>query len=86
MTLPCHSVWNLGHSIPDGLNHFMDTEMTVEHTPPEHLTRRERAREAATLIATAIARLHSALPEDSVVPLGFPAPERLHTNPSQPGV
>ncbi len=60
--------------------------MTVEPTPPEHLTRRQRAREAVTLLATAIARLHSTLPGDDVVPLGFSAPERLHTNPSQPGV
>ncbi len=86
MTLRCHPVWKIGHTIPDGLNNLMDTGMTVEQTPPEHLSRRERAREAATLIATAIARLHSTLPGDSAVPLGFSAPERLHTNPSQPGV
>jgi hypothetical protein len=64
----------------------MDTEMTVEHTPPEYLSPRERAREAASILALAIARLHSTLPRDNDVPLGFSAPERLHTNPSQPGV
>ncbi|MDP2431826.1 MAG: hypothetical protein Q8O33_07325 [Pseudomonadota bacterium] len=60
--------------------------MAVEPTLPEHLSRRDRAREAATLLATAIARLHSTLPGERAVPLGFSAPERLHTNPSQPGV
>lgn len=60
--------------------------MTVELTPPDLLSPATRAREAAILIATAIARLHSTLPGDSAIPLGFTAPERLHTNPSQPRV
>lgn len=64
----------------------MDTEVTVELTPPNLLSPPARAREAAILIATAIARLHSTLSGDSAIPLGFTVPERLHTNPSQPGV
>ena len=39
-----------GHSIRDGLNNLMDTEMTVEHTPSEHPSPRERAREAASIL------------------------------------
>lgn len=60
--------------------------MPAQTPSPELLSPLARAREAATLLATAIARLHSTLPQESAVPLGFPAPERLHTNPSQPGV
>jgi hypothetical protein len=47
---------------------------------------RQRAREAAEIIAAAIARLHSTLPHDGDIPLGFSPPERLHTNPSTEGV
>jgi hypothetical protein len=79
-------VWNFGHIIPDGLNNLMDTEVTVELTPPDLLSPATRAREAASLLATAIARLHSTIPKDSVLALGFSVPERLHTTPPQPGV
>jgi hypothetical protein len=61
----------------------MDTEMTVELTPPELLSPHRRAQEAASIIATAIARLHSTRPQESNIPLGFSATERLHTTPSQ---
>jgi len=64
----------------------MDTEMTVKLTPPELQSPRERACEAASIIATAIARLNATRPRESDIPLGFSAPERLHTNPSQQGV
>jgi len=64
----------------------MDTEMTVELTPPELLSPRERAREAAIIIATAIARLNATGTRESDIPLGFSAPESVHTNPSQQGV
>lgn len=64
----------------------MGAQVTVKLHSPDLMTPRERAREAATLLATAIARLHATIPQESAVPLGFPAPERLHTNPSQPGV
>lgn len=61
----------------------MDAEMTVERTPTELLSPRWRAQEATSIIATAIARLHSTRPQESNIPLGFLAPERLHTTPSQ---
>jgi hypothetical protein len=64
----------------------MDTEMTVELTPPELLSPRQRGFEAASLIATAIARLDATRPGESDTPLDFPAPKSLHTNPSQQGV
>lgn len=60
--------------------------MTVEQTLPELMTPRQRAREAAEIIAAAIARLHATLPADSDIPLGFSPPERVHTNPSTEGV
>ena len=60
--------------------------MIVEQTLPELLSPRQRAREAAEIIAAAIARLHSTRLRDSDIPLGFPAPERVHTNPSTEGV
>jgi hypothetical protein len=74
------------HSISNGLNNIMDTEMTVEHTPPEVLSPTGRARAVVTILATAIARLHSTLPQESEVSLGFSATKRLHTTPSQNGV
>jgi hypothetical protein len=61
----------------------MDTEMTVELPPPELLSPRERAREAVSILALAIARLDSTRRRESDIPLGFSAPERLHTTPSQ---
>jgi hypothetical protein len=76
----------LRHILRDGLNNLLDTEMTVEQTLPELLSPRQRAREAAEIIASAIARLHSTRPRDSDIPLGFSAPERVHTNPSTEGV
>ncbi len=60
--------------------------MIVEQTLPELLSPRQRAREAAEIIAAAIARLHSTRPRDSDISLGFSAPERVHTNPSTEGV
>ena len=65
--------------------------MTVERTPPEQLSPRQRAAEVAALLAAAIARIHAARREalcarENEIPLGFPATKRLHTTPSQPGV
>lgn len=57
--------------------------MTVEPTPPEMLSPQRRAQEAASVLATAIARLNSTRPRESDIPLGFSAPKRLHTTPSQ---
>lgn len=57
--------------------------MTVELTPSELLSPYERAREATSILALAIARLNSTLPRERDIPLGFSAPERLHTTPSQ---
>ncbi|WP_397409427.1 hypothetical protein [Polaromonas sp.] len=70
----------------DGFTTLLATEMTVEQTLPELLSSRQRAREAAEIIAAAIARLHSTRPHDSDIPLGFSAPQRVHTNPSTEGV
>ena len=64
----------------------MDTEMTVERTPSDLLSPRERAREAAIIIATAIARLNATCTRERDIPLGFSAPESVHTNPSPLGV
>ena len=71
--------------IHDGMNSVMDTAMTVELIPPEQLSPRDRAREAAVLIAAAIARLHATLPRGDVVSLGFSVTKRLHTTPSERG-
>lgn len=60
--------------------------MTVELTLPAKLSPRQRAREIASILATAIARLDATRPRESDVALGFSAPERLHTTPSQRGV
>ena len=74
------------HILRNGLITLLATEMTVEQTLPELMLPRQRAREAAEIIAAAIARLHSTRPRDSDIPLGFSAPERVHTNPSTDGV
>ena len=74
------------HILRNGLTTLLATDMTVEQTLPELLSPRQRAREAAEIIAAAIARLHSTRPRDSEIPLGFSAPERVHTNPSTDGV
>jgi hypothetical protein len=74
------------HILRDGLITLLDAEMTVEQTLPELMSPRQRAREAAEIIAAAIARLHSTRPRDSDIPLGFSPPERVHTNPSTEGV
>jgi hypothetical protein len=60
--------------------------MIVEQTLPELMSPRQRACEAAEILAAAIARLHSTFPRESEIPLGFLAPERVHTNPSTEGV
>lgn len=75
-----------GHIIPEGLHDVSGAIMTIEQTPPDLLSSRQRAREAAALLALGIARLYATLPQEHEISLGFPAPERLHTNPSQPGV
>jgi len=72
--------------LDDDLATSVATEMIVEQTLPELMPPRQRAREAASIIAAAIARLHSTRPRDSEISLGFPAPERVHTNPSTEGV
>jgi hypothetical protein len=74
------------HILRNGLTTLLATEMTVEQTLPELMSPRQRAREAAEIIATAIARLHSTRPKDGDIPLGFSAPERVHANPSTKGV
>jgi hypothetical protein len=74
------------HILRNGLTTLLATEMTVEQTLPELMSPRQRAREAAEIIANAIARLHSTRPKDGDIPLGFSAPERVHTNPSTKGV
>jgi hypothetical protein len=74
------------HILRNGLTTLLATEMTVEQTLPELMSPRQRAREAAEIIAAAIARLHSTRPQDSDIPLGFSASERVHTNPSTEGV
>lgn len=60
--------------------------MTVERPSPEAMSARSRADEVADLLALAIVRLHATLPTEREVSLGFSAPERLHTTPSQLGV
>ncbi|WP_382198437.1 hypothetical protein [Hydrogenophaga defluvii] len=74
------------HILTDGLTTLLVTEMIVEQTLPDLMSPRQRAREAAEIIAAAIARLHSTLPRESDISLGFSAPERVHTNPSTEGV
>jgi hypothetical protein len=60
--------------------------MTVEQTLPHLIAPVDRAREAASIIADAIARLHATKPAASTSDLGFSATERVHSNPSTPGV
>ncbi|NMQ06309.1 hypothetical protein E4Q08_14140 [Candidatus Accumulibacter phosphatis] len=60
--------------------------MIAELTLPESMSPRERAAEIATLLATAVARLHASRPLQSEVSLGFSAPKRVHITPSPPGV
>ena len=60
--------------------------MTAEPTLPKSMSPRERAAEIATLLATAVARLHARRPLASEVSLGFSAPKCVHTTPSTPGV
>ena len=74
------------HILHDGLTTLLVTEMIVEQTLPELMSPRQRACEAAEIIAAAIARLHSTLPREGDIPLGFSAPERVHTNLSTEGV
>ena len=74
------------HILRNGLTTLLATEMTVEQTLPEMMSPLQRAREAAEIIAAAIARLHSTRPRDSDIYLGFSAPERVHSNPSTEGV
>jgi hypothetical protein len=64
----------------------LGTDMTVEQTLPELMSPCARAREAAAILAAAIARLHATRPCDSEISLGFPAAERVHTTPSTEGV
>jgi len=64
----------------------MDTKMTVEHIPPEHLSPRGRAKAVVEIISTAIARLHSTLPQEREISLGFSRAKSVHTTPSQEGV
>ena len=64
----------------------MDTTMAAEHTLPQSLPPRERAKEVACIIATAIARSYSAVPAESEVPLGFSPGKSVHDNSSLPGV
>jgi len=64
----------------------MATDMTIKQIPPDLMSPRERAHEAAAILADAIVRLCVTRPRDGDIPLGFSAPERVHTNPSQPGV
>jgi len=73
------------HILRNGLTTLLATEMTVEQALPEMMSPPQRAREAAEIIAAAIARLHSTLPRDSDICLGFSAPERVHSNPSTEG-
>jgi hypothetical protein len=47
------------HILRNGLTTLLATEMTVEQTLPELMSPRQRACEAAEIIAAAIARLHS---------------------------
>lgn len=66
--------------------------MTVERTPPEMMSARERAAEITTLLAQAILRLHAAQPASTADPaeppvrLGLSAQQRVHTNPLSTGV
>jgi hypothetical protein len=60
--------------------------MTVKLTLPQSLSPGERAREAASILASAIARLHASRPRENEFPLGFSATKRVHTTPSIPGV
>ena len=60
--------------------------MTVEHIPPEHLSLTGRAMAVVEIIATAIARLHSTLPQEREISLGFSRTKSVHTTPSQDGV
>ena len=60
--------------------------MTIAHTPPELLSPRERALEAASIIATAVARLDATRPRESDIQLAILATKSVHTNPSLQGV
>ena len=53
---------------------------------PESMSPRERASEIATIIATAIARLHATQPKQREVSLGFSPRKSVNGNSSLPGL
>lgn len=63
----------------------MVIKMNIEPTHPELLAPHERAREAAQILADAIARIHANKAKNSKILLGFSPAESVHANPSTQG-